>query len=74
MFDPIEEVNLNELTMKKYDRDINILDSIKINRTDGALVRVTTYLNPNVPLEKADTRIQEFLEKSIPLLDSYVPK
>ena len=60
----------NEYYMKWY----LLLDSIKINRTDGALVRVTTYLNPNEPLEKADSRIQEFLEKSIPLLDSYVPK
>ena len=51
-----------------------LLDSIKINRTDGALVRVTTYLSPDEPLEKADVRIQEFLEKSVPLFDSYVPK
>ena len=60
----------NEYYMKWY----LLLDSIKINRTDGALVRVTTYLNPTEPLEKADARIQEFLEKSVPLLDTYVPK
>ena len=60
----------NEYYMKWY----LLLDSIKINRTDGALVRVTTYLNPSEPLEKADARIQAFLEQSVPLLDSYVPK
>ena len=60
----------NEYYMKCY----LLLDSIKINRTDGALVRVTTYLSPDEPLEKADVRIQEFLEKSVPLFDSYVPK
>ena len=60
----------NEYYMKWY----LLFDSIKINRTDGALVRVTTYLKPNEPLEKADTRIQEFLQKSIPPLNSYVPK
>ena len=60
----------NEYYMKWY----LLLDSIRINRTDGALVRVTTYLNPTEPLENADSRIQEFLEKSVPLLDAYVPK
>lgn len=60
----------NEYYMKWY----LLLDSIKINRTDGALVRVTTYLRPTESLDQADARIQEFLEKSVPLLDTYVPK
>ena len=59
----------NEYYMKWY----LLLDAIQKNRTDGALVRVTTYLRPNEPVENADKRIQEFLEKSVPLLEAYVP-
>jgi exosortase D (VPLPA-CTERM-specific) len=60
----------NEYYMKWY----LLLDSIQRNRTDGALVRVTTYLKPNEPEENADKRIQGFLEKSVPFLEAYVPK
>ncbi len=60
----------NEYYMKWY----LLLDSVQKNRTDGALVRVTTYLKPNEPEETADKRIQAFLEKSVPLLEAYVPK
>ncbi|MES2579499.1 MAG: VPLPA-CTERM-specific exosortase XrtD [Pseudomonadota bacterium] len=60
----------NEYYMKWY----LLLDSIQRNRTDGALVRVTTYIRPSESIEVADKRIQEFLEKSVPLLDTYVPK
>lgn len=59
----------NEYYMKWY----LLLDSIQKNRTDGALVRVTTYIKPSETVEAADMRIQEFLEKSVPLLDTYVP-
>lgn len=60
----------NEYYMKWY----LLLDSIQRNRTDGALVRVTAYIRPSESIEAADKRIQAFLEKSIPLLDTYVPK
>ena len=60
----------NEYYMKWY----LLLDAIQMNRTDGALVRLTTYLKQNEPEENADKRIQAFLEKSVPLLERYVPK
>lgn len=60
----------NEYYMKWY----LLLDSMQKNRTDGALVRVTTYLNPSEPVENADKRIQQFLASGVPLLDEYVPQ
>ena len=51
-----------------------LLDSINRNRTDGALVRLTTYLRPTESESAADARIQGFLQDSLPLLDSYVPQ
>lgn len=60
----------NEYYMKWF----LLLDSIKRNRTDGALVRVTTYLRPTESESAADARIQGFLHESLPLLDDYVPK
>lgn len=60
----------NEYYMKWY----LLLDSIQKNRTDGALVRVTSYLRPNESEDQVDKRIQSFLQKSVPLLDAYVPQ
>ena len=59
----------NEYYMKWY----LLKDAIQRNRTDGALVRVTTYLRPAENESVADARIQGFLHESLPLLDSYVP-
>ncbi len=59
----------NEYLMKWY----LLKDAIERNRTDGALVRVTTYLRPNENETAADVRIQSFLHESLPLLDGYVP-
>ncbi len=47
-------------------------DAIKRNRTDGALVRLTTFIQPGDTIEAADRRIMEFAQQSIPLLDKYV--
>jgi exosortase D (VPLPA-CTERM-specific) len=60
----------NEYYMKWY----LLTDAINRNRTDGALVRVTTYLRPTESETAADERIQSFLQESLPLLDNYVPK
>jgi exosortase D (VPLPA-CTERM-specific) len=60
----------NEYYMKWY----LLTDAIQRNRTDGALVRVTTYLKPTEDETAADARIQSFLHDSLPLLDAYVPR
>ncbi|MBC7755574.1 MAG: VPLPA-CTERM-specific exosortase XrtD [Bdellovibrio sp.] len=59
----------NEYFMKWY----LLKDAIGRNRTDGALVRVTTYLRPTENESAADARIQAFLHDSLPVLDGYVP-
>jgi exosortase D (VPLPA-CTERM-specific) len=60
----------NEYLMKWY----LLLDSIKRNRSDGALVRVTTLIRPNESVEQADQRIIQFLEVSAPKMNQYIPE
>jgi EpsI family protein len=49
-------------------------DAIRMNRTDGALVRVTTpFVNENDDVT-AEKRAVEFTERILPLLDSYIPQ
>jgi exosortase D (VPLPA-CTERM-specific) len=51
-----------------------VKDSIKMNRSDGSLVRVTTPLYPGETADAAQQRLLPFVEKVVPLLDSYVPR
>ena len=51
-----------------------LTDSITKNRTDGALVRVTTLLGSNEALESADERLANFLQSAVPKLKLYVPE
>jgi exosortase D (VPLPA-CTERM-specific) len=48
-------------------------DAIELNRTDGALVRLTTPIPPGVSVEVADKRLQDFLRAAYPRLDPYIP-
>jgi exosortase D (VPLPA-CTERM-specific) len=50
-----------------------LLDSITRNRTDGALVRLTTPLYPNESEREADARLQSFIRDLEPNLRSYLP-
>jgi EpsI family protein len=59
----------NEYVMKWY----LLLDSLMLNRTDGALVRVTTSLAPGEPMADADARIRAFVETARPVISQYVP-
>ena len=59
----------NEYVMKWY----LLLDSLMLNRTDGALVRVTTSLAPGEPMADADARIRAFIETARPVISQYVP-
>ena len=60
----------NEYLLKWY----LLLDSISLNRTDGALVRVTTAVGRNEDIASADARIGTFISDAIPLVPSYVPE
>lgn len=51
-----------------------VADSIKMNRSDGALVRITTPMYPGETADAAQQRILPFASDVMPLLDSYIPR
>jgi len=51
-----------------------IADSIRMNRTDGALVRITTPMYQGETVDDAAARIMPFTNSVMPLLDSYIPR
>jgi exosortase D (VPLPA-CTERM-specific) len=51
----------------------NIVDSITLNRTDGALVRLITPLTENESPAAADARLKEFVSQFNPILNSFLP-
>jgi len=59
----------NEYLMKWY----LFLDSMNLHRTDGALMRLTTVLNPGQDISIADKRLEDFSRKIAPLVPEYVP-
>lgn len=59
----------NEYLVKWY----TFWDALTRNRTDGALVRLTTPLGPDEDLREADKRLAEFAEQFTPHLARYVP-
>lgn len=48
-------------------------DSLIRGRTDGALVRVVTPIEPSETLEAADKRLRGFLGLTLPMLPAYLP-
>lgn len=51
-----------------------VKDSIKMNRSDGALVRVTTPINPGETADRAEQRLMPFVAQIVPQLNSYIPR
>jgi len=51
-----------------------VADSIKMNRSDGALVRITTPLFPGETADEAQQRILPFASSVMPLLNNYIPR
>jgi EpsI family protein len=51
-----------------------VTDSIRLNRSDGALVRVITPLPPGEAVEIAQQRLLSFTETMVPRLDTYIPR
>jgi len=50
-----------------------VADAIRMNRTDGALVRIMTPIG-NETTMVAQTRAEAFARKVMPMLDAYIPK
>jgi exosortase D (VPLPA-CTERM-specific) len=59
----------NEYLSKLY----LLRDAILMNRTDGALVRLTTSIYPTETEADADKRLQEFTQAVLPKLTGYLP-
>lgn len=51
-----------------------IKDSIRMNRSDGALVRIMTSMNPGESSEAAQQRIRPFSNLVVSLLNDYIPR
>lgn len=49
------------------------LDSLMLNRTDGALVRLVTYIPDGSDIKLADQRLNDFIKDFYPLLPDYIP-
>ena len=47
---------------------------MRMNRSDGALVRVTTPLHSGENPDAAQQRLLSFAGEVVPLLDNYIPR
>jgi hypothetical protein len=50
-----------------------VFDSLRLNRTDNALIRMNTELRPGEKPEDAERRLLAFAELVNPLLKNYIP-
>jgi EpsI family protein len=51
-----------------------VSDSIKMNRSDGSLIRITSPVLPGETIAAAQERISPFVNRVLPLLNDYVPR
>jgi EpsI family protein len=51
-----------------------VKDAIQMNRSDGALVRVTTEMLPGESAQAAQERLRPFTADLVPLLNTYIPR
>ena len=51
-----------------------VTDSIRMNRSDGALVRITSNMFPGETPDAAQQRVLPFASAVSPLLDDYIPR
>jgi EpsI family protein len=51
-----------------------VTDSMRLNRSDGALVRIITPMSAGETTEAAEQRLLPVAGQIVPLLDSYIPR
>jgi EpsI family protein len=51
-----------------------VRDSIKMNRSDGSLVRIITSMQPGESSDAAEQRIMPFVAQVVPRLNNYIPQ
>ena len=59
----------NEYLVKWY----LFVDALKLQRTDGALVRLVVPVPEGKSLEQADSQLRHFLRDFYPLMPAYIP-
>ncbi|MFN2309185.1 MAG: exosortase C-terminal domain/associated protein EpsI, partial [Gammaproteobacteria bacterium] len=64
-----DRIITNEFAVKWY----LLWDALTRNRTDGALIRLTTVLQPGEDAERGDARLRAFAALALPELGEYVP-
>ena len=69
-FQQRSRVITNEYLMKWY----LFWDAMTKNRSDGALMRLTTILNPGQDIKIADNRLEAFAKEISPIISEYVPQ
>ena len=50
-----------------------LADAVLKNRTDGALIRLTTSISPDEPEADADQRLQSFMQVALPRMAEFLP-
>ena len=51
-----------------------VADSIRMNRTDGAIVRLMTPMNSGESPDAAQARVMRLVSQLVPMLDRYIPR
>jgi EpsI family protein len=51
-----------------------VADAIRMNRSDGALIRIMTPIVRNESPASAEQRCAAFVQEALPLLDGFVPR
>ena len=63
-----------QLTSDYAAKAYTVWDSMTLGRTDGALIRVVTPIEPAETESGADQRLQRFLERALSKMPTYVPR
>ena len=58
----------------KWAKYYLVADSIRMNRSDGAMVRLTTPMSPGESPEAAEARLMKLGSHLLPTLDRYIPR
>jgi exosortase D (VPLPA-CTERM-specific) len=59
----------NEYMVKWY----LLWDALRLNRTDGAMIRLTTQIPPNGDIAEADKQLSKFTQTVVSTLNNYIP-
>ncbi len=51
-----------------------VADSLRMNRSDGALIRITSPMYPGESAEEAEQRLIPFTNSVLPILNAYIPR